>query len=115
MVFVAILAVCVFIALVWLLIDDVFVNIFAVFWLIVPVWALIAVVWFPTIVFVLANSASVALPSNAACNPLVLAIVKSPSAIVFCLASIAACNPLVLAIVKLLSVIVFCLAFNNVV
>ena len=49
------------------------------------------------------------LPSNAACNPDVLAIVKSPSPIVACLPSNADCNPDVLAIVRSPSPIVACL------
>ena len=47
--------------------------------------------------------------SNAASNPLVLAIVKLASVIVACFASNAASNPVVLAIVKSPSVIVACL------
>ena len=40
------------------------------------------------------------LPSNADCNPVVLAIVRSSSPIVACLPSNADCNPVVFAIVK---------------
>ena len=51
---------------------------------------------------------------NSFCNPLVFAIVKSPSAIVFCLLSNAVCNPSVFAIVKSPSDNVFCFPFNAV-
>ena len=53
-------------------------------------------------------------PSNAVCNPLVLAIVKLPSVMVGCFPSNAVCNPLVLAIVKLPSVMVGCFPSNAV-
>ena len=67
----------------------------------------------PTIVLVLANSASVALSSNAACNPFVLAIVKLLSVIVACLPSIADCNPFVFAIVNPPSAIVACTVVDS--
>ena len=46
------------------------------------------------------NAVTVALASNAVCNPVVLAIVRSPSVIVACLPSIAVCNPVVFAILS---------------
>ena len=59
--------------------------------------------------------ANAAFASNAACKPVVLAIVKEPSVIVDNLASKAVCNPVVLAIVKEPSVIVSCFDANLVI